>query len=556
MRFGSNRILSAVLFSLLPIATVQAVDQPFHDAPASAKAQKNPLAGQQAAIDAGKQVYARNCLACHGKTLQGTGNVPSLVDGKLNGVTPGEIFWFITKGDKDNGMPSWAALPEQSRWQVITYVEAMASGKAAPGAAPAGASPRPAESAGAKITAEAPKAPFTDFRFEKPGTTRKITVKDLPPPYASESAENGAEVVARPEKAWPVAPPGFKVELFASKLENPRWLRTAPNGDIFLAESTAGRILVFRGMSGDGKPEQTETFATGLKRPYGIAFYPPGPDPQWMYVGNTNEVIRFPYHNGDLKVSGEPQHVADLPGGGGHWTRAIAFSADGTRLFVGVGSASNDDDTDTHPAEKDRADILWCDPSNCHLKVYAYGIRNAGGGIAVNPKTGELWCSVNERDALGDNLVPDYITHVEEGGFYGWPWWYMGAHQDPRQQGKHPELKEKAIVPDVLLQPHNASLGFTFYQADKFPTDYDGDIFAAEHGSWNKAVRVGYEVIRVPLHQTGHATGEYQDFLTGFVLPDGHVWGRPVGVTVAHDGSLLVSDDGSNSIWRVSYTGK
>ncbi len=176
-------------------------------------------------------------------------------------------------------------------------------------------------------------------------------------------------------------------------------------------------------------------------------------------------------------------------------------------MFVAVGSASNDDDTDTHPGERNRADILACDPANCELKVYAYGIRNAGGGIAVNPQTDELWCSVNERDALGDNLVPDYITHVKEGGFYGWPWWYIGAHQDPRQQGKHPELKEKAIVPDVLLQPHNASLELTFYGSDKFPAEYKGDIFASEHGSWNKAVRVGYEVIRVPLHQTGHATG-------------------------------------------------
>jgi glucose/arabinose dehydrogenase len=174
----------------------------------------------------------------------------------------------------------------------------------------------------------------------------------------------------------------------------------------------------------------------------------------------------------------------------------------------------------------------------------------------VNPQTGELWCSVNERDGLGDNLVPDYITHVQEGGFYGWPWWYMGGHQDPRHQGKHPELKGRVIVPDVLLQPHNSSLELTFYQGQQFPAEYTGDIFASEHGSWNKAVRVGYEVIRVPLHQTGHASGEYEDFLTGFVLPDGKVWGRPAGITVASDGSLLVSDDGSNSVWRVSYMGK
>jgi glucose/arabinose dehydrogenase len=553
MRLGASWIAS-IMFALLPIAALQAADQPFHDVPASAKAQKNPYAGQQAAVEAGKTVYARNCLACHGKIGQGTGNVPSLVDGKLKGVTAGELFWFITKGDKDNGMPSWAALPEEKRWQVVSYVESLASGKTAAAAGPTSA-PQP-EVAGTRVKTAAPTPPFTDFRFEKPGTTRKITVKDLPQPYATDSAQNGAEIVARPQNAWPVAPAGFKVELFESGLENPRLLRTAPNGDIFLAESEPGRIRVFRGITADGKPEQMAIFASGLKRPYGIAFYPPGPDPQWVYVGDTNEVIRFPYHNGDLKASGESQHIADLPSGSGHWTRAIDFSPDGKRMFVGVGSASNDDDTDTHPAEKDRADILACDPTNCQLQVYAYGIRNAGGGIAMNPKTGELWCSVNERDALGDNLVPDYITHVEEGGFYGWPWWYMGAHQDPRQQGKHPELKDKAIVPDVLLQAHNASLEITFYQGDKFPNEYDGDIFASEHGSWNKATRVGYEVIRVPLHQTGHATGEYQDFLTGFVLPDGHVWGRPVGIAVAHDGSLLVSDDGSNSIWRVSYTGK
>lgn len=552
MRLGADRIASAVLLSLLPIAALHAADQPFHDAPASAKAQKNPYAGQASAAGAGKQVYARNCLACHGKAGQGTGNVPSLVDGKLEGVSAGEIFWFITKGDKDNGMPSWAALPDEKRWQVVTYVEAMASGKAAAGPTSA---PTP-EVAGTRVKGAAPNAPFTDFRYEKPGTTRKITVKDLPKPYATDSAQNGAEVVERPENAWPVAPAGFKVELFAAGLDNPRWLRTAPNGDVFLAESNPGRILVFRGMRDDGKPEVSEVFANGLTKPYGIAFYPPGPNPQWIYIGDTNEILRYPYHNGDLKASGKWEHIADLPSGSGHWTRAIEFSQDGKRMFVGVGSASNDDDADTHPGEKDRADILVCDPANCQLKVYAYGIRNAGGGIAVNSKTGELWCSVNERDALGDNLVPDYITHVKEDGFYGWPWWYIGAHQDPRQQGKHPELKDKAIVPDVLLQPHNASLELTFYENDKFPAEYRGDIFASEHGSWNKAVRVGYEVIRVPLHHTGHATGEYQDFLTGFVLPDGHVWGRPVGITVAPDGSLLVSDDGSNSIWRVSYTGK
>ena len=553
MRLSVTQWCLAVIVSVLPLVILEAADNPFHGAPASAKTTKNPLAGQQAAIDAGKTVYARNCLSCHGKTLKGTGNVPSLIDGKLKGVTEGEIFWFVTKGDKDNGMPSWAFMPEEKRWQVVSYLEAVLSGKATP----AGSSAAPAAaSSKSELKDASPNAPFTDYRYEKPGTVRKISVSDLPKPFTTQSAENGADVVSRPENAWPVAPAGFKVELFATGLENPRLLRTAPNGDVFLAESEAGRIRVFRGVTSDGKAEQSAIFASGLKRPYGIAFYPVGPDPQWVYIGNTNEVVRFAYHSGDLKASGGPEHVADLPNGGGHWTRALDFSKDGKKLFVAVGSASNVDDPDTHPGEKDRADILVCDPANCALSVYAYGIRNAGGGIRVSPQTGELWCSVNERDALGDNLVPDYITHVVEGGFYGWPWWYMGAHQDPRHEGKHPELKDKAIVPDVLLQPHNASLEFAFYEADKFPAEYKGDIFASEHGSWNKATRVGYEVIRVPLHQTGHASGEYEDFLTGFVLPSGQVWGRPVGITLAPDGSLLVSDDGSNSIWRVSYTGK
>jgi glucose/arabinose dehydrogenase len=214
------------------------------------------------------------------------------------------------------------------------------------------------------------------------------------------------------------------------------------------------------------------------------------------------------------------------------------------------------DDSDITPAEKNRANILEFNPDGSGMRVYASGIRNPGGGLAISPKNGELWCSVNERDGLGDNLVPDYITHVQEGGYYGWPWWYMGGHQDPRHEGKHPELRDKVITPDVILQPHNASLQLVFYNGHQFPAEYSGDIFASEHGSWNKSVRAGYELIRVPLHQTARAGGEYEDFLTGFVLDDGNVWGRPVGVAVAQDGSLLVTDDGSSSIWRISYTGK
>jgi len=396
---------------------------------------------------------------------------------------------------------------------------------------------------------------FADFRSIKPGVFHKITPADLPQPFATRSSSNGPDVVARPANAWPQPPAGFKVNVYATNLDVPREIRTAPNGDFLVAESREGDILFFRGIDKDGAAQQKAVFATGLTRPFGIAFYPPGADPQWVYIGNTNSVVRFPYRNGDLKARGAAQvMVRDLPPGGGHWTRDLAFSPDGKRMFVAVGSASNVDDPDTHPSEFHRANILEYTPEGKFVKVYASGIRNPVG-IGINPQTGELWCSTNERDALGDNLVPDYVTHVQEGGFYGWPWYYMGNHQDPRHAGKHPELKDKVLVPDVLLQPHNASLELTFYDGTQFPTEYHGDLFAAEHGSWNKAVRAGYEVVRVPL-QNGHASGVYEDFLTGFVTADGQVWGRPVGVAVAKDGSLMVTDDGSRTIWRVSYSGK
>ncbi len=408
----------------------------------------------------------------------------------------------------------------------------------------------------AQTSASPPKAPFTDYRYEKPGTVRKITPADLPAPYATKSATNGPSVVDRPKDAVPKAPAGFKVELYSTFVKGPRKIITAPNGDFFVAEMEAGNIRVFRGITADGKSQKSEIYAHGLTEPYGIAFYPPGANPQYLYIGNSNAVVRFPYHNGDMKATGQPQQIAKLPNHEGHSTRDLVFSPDGKQLFVGVGSASNVNDPDTHPEEKNRADILVLTPDGANMRVYAYGIRNAGGGLAINPKTGELWCSVNERDALGDNLVPDYITHVQDGGFYGWPYYYIGGNEDPRLKGKHPELKSKVIVPDVLLQAHNASLGFAFYEGKQFPAEYAGDIFAAQHGSWNRQPRAGYEVVRVPLHQTGKASGEYEDFLTGFVLPDGKVWGRPVGVTVAPDGSLLVTDDGSDAIWRVSYVGK
>jgi glucose/arabinose dehydrogenase len=255
-----------------------------------------------------------------------------------------------------------------------------------------------------------------------------------------------------------------------------------------------------------------------------------------------------------LTARGPAEKIADLPGGGfisgGHWTRDVVFSRDGKTMFVSVGSRSNVNDPDDHPDERERADVLAMTPDGGARRVYASGLRNAVG-LAIDPSAGKLWASVNERDQLGDNLPPDYITHVQDGGFYGWPWYYIGGHADPRHKGKHPELRDKVLVPDVLLEPHNASLELTFYGGTQFPARYRGGIFAAEHGSWNRAVRTGYEIIYVPV-KDGRAEGGYEDFVTGFVAPDGQVWGRPVGVAVGADGSLFFSEDAAGTVWRVA----
>ncbi|RYX84493.1 sorbosone dehydrogenase family protein [bacterium] len=398
-----------------------------------------------------------------------------------------------------------------------------------------------------------------DYSTDAPGVRRKITTAELAAPYDTRSAMNFPRTVPRPNGAMPQAPRGFKVEEFASGLDNPRKIVTAPNGDVFIAESRANRVRLLRDIDDDGKTEANQTFVEGLRQPFGIAFYPPGPNPQYMYVANTDAVVRYPYKNGDLKVTGAGETIYNLSGGGrltggGHWTRDIVFSNDGKKMYVSIGSLSNvDENPNGHEVEQRRARIFEVDPDGKNERVYASGIRNPVG-LAVHPTTGELWTSVNERDGLGDHLVPDYVTKVKADGFYGWPWFYIGNHQDPRHVGEHPELAEKVIVPDVLLQSHSASLAMTFYNSRQFPTDYRLHAFAAEHGSWNRSRRTGYKVVRIPVNN-GNATGEYEDFLTGFVTPEGNVWGRPVGVTVAKDGSLLVSDDGSNIIWRVTYTG-
>jgi glucose/arabinose dehydrogenase len=543
----------AGIAALLALSAAAVQNQRFHNSPAATAKWRNPFPRNEQAAKAGAALFVQNCAPCHGTRAEGSGNVPDLRRGPTQAAPDGEIYWYITHGDAKNGMPGWPTLSRDDRWRIVTFLKTLS------GASPAAPAPEklnPAMEAAMRAWPP-PNPPFTDFRYEHPGAIRKITVADLPQPYATRSAGNAPRIVARPADAWPQAPSGFIVELYATGLDNPRLARTAPNGDVFVAESEPGDVKVFRGLTPAGKPELVESFAAGLHLPYGVNFYPPGPDPQYIYIGTTDAVLRFPYRNGDMRARGPAQRIASLPGGGNHWTRDIAFTPDGKKMLVSVGSASNVANFwGMTWLERNRADILEFNPDGTGMGVYAYGLRNAGSGIAFHPKTSELWCSVNERDGLGDNLPPDYITHVAPGGFYGWPWYYIGGHQDPRHRGKHPELKDKVIVPDVLLQPHNASLEFTFYEGKQFPAEYWGDIFASEHGSWNRSVRTGYEVIRIPLHQTGHATGEYEEFVTGFVLPDGNVWGRPVGITVARDGSLLVTDDASGSIWRIRYAKK
>jgi glucose/arabinose dehydrogenase len=402
------------------------------------------------------------------------------------------------------------------------------------------------------------KAAMGDWTSDAPGVRRKITVQDLPAPSSNVLAINPPHVVGRPADAQLQVPAGFKIELYASGFRDPRFLLTAPNGDTFVTESRRNQIKVLRDTKGRGKPDLTEIFTErDLNKPFGIAFYPPGNDPQFLYVANTDGVIRFPYRNGDLKARGPAEKLgAHLSGGaarlrsGGHWTRDIVFSPDGKKMYVSIGSRSNDSD---NAAEADRARIFEFNSDGSQQKVYAWGIRNAVG-IAFRPGSDELWMSTNERDEIGEDLPPDYISSVRPGGFYGWPWFYIGNHVDPHHKGKHPELADKVIVPEVLVEAHSATLNLCFYTGDQFPAEYKGDILAAFHGSWNRKKRTGYKVVRVPFDpSTGKPRGEYEDFVTGFVTPNGNVWGRPVGITVAKDGSLLFSEDGNGTIWRVSY---
>jgi glucose/arabinose dehydrogenase len=376
-----------------------------------------------------------------------------------------------------------------------------------------------------------------------------------------------------PPGAKPRVPPGFLVEMVASGYAGPRAIRVAPNGDLFFADSASNSIHVLRVPSGTASPTKNEVFASGLTQPFGIAFYPLGPNPEWVYVANSDGVVRFPYKNGDLIATGKPEQIVGHIPWVHHWTRDIAFTPDSKRLLLSVGSGSNVA-LDMFPepevkgglqawikseplgaawdTEERRADVLSYDPDGKNEKILATGLRNSAG-ITIQPATGLPSCVVNERDELGDNTPFEYATAVKDSSFYGWPWYYIGSNEDPRHKGARPDLKSKVTVPDVLMQAHSAPLQIVFYEGNDFPASYKGSAFVALHGSWNRAERTGYKVVRLLFDNAGKPTGEYEDFLTGFVISDKQVWGRPVGVAVAKDGSLFVTEDGNGTIWRVSH---
>lgn len=401
--------------------------------------------------------------------------------------------------------------------------------------------PQPATRAEVKQVADRPpvlaaeRSTLPNVETVRPGEPVKLA-----PPYATPSANNGPTVVEVPDNALPQVADGYTVSVWTRDAQNPRYLTTAPNGDIFVAESRPGRIRIFRDTNGDGKPDADFTFASGLNRPFGIDFYK-----NWVYVANTNGLVRFPYKDGDTAATGPAESITDLPTGG-HWTRGVAVDAKANKVYVSVGSHSN---VDVEPAP--RATVLVMNPDGSDRKVFAAGLRNPVS-IRFNPQSHKLWTVVNERDGLGDNVPPDYATEVKAGAFYGWPYAYIGQNEDPRRKGERPDLVKKAVVPDVLLGPHTAALGIAFNPGPMIPGK--GDAYVALHGSWNRSARDGYKVMRIPF-KDGRPSGDPVTVLGGFVLDNGHVWGRPVGLTFMKDGSLLASEDGNNIIYRVTRSG-
>lgn len=541
-------------------------------------------ASASASASAGKVLFQQRCSVCHTAEADDNGGAqgPSL-NGILGRKAASAPQFSYTQAMQDSNLvwdaatlkgflasPTMAvpgttmliAVPEETdRDNLIVYFQSV-SNQAAPAAA--------------QTVVPASSQQTANWRLDAPGKLHRIGIASLPPPYATPSSRNNSSVVGKPVSATLALPPGFHIEPFATGFAGPRKMLVAPNGDILLTEISGGRVTVLRPAADGRRAAESHVYLQRLKDPFGLAFYPNAQNPQWLYVAETNRVTRYAYRAGDLKPRGETQVVvAQLPGGG-HSTRDIVFSPDGKHLFVSVGSASNVAETMTKKtaaqiqaweaqrglgaawdAETDRAAVLETDagpPSTPTL--YAAGIRNCVG-LTVQPANGAIWCTTNERDAIGDDLVPDYSTRIERGTFYGWPWYYLGSNEDPRLKGERPDLAGKVSVPDVLYQAHSASLTMTFYEASSgasaFPAPFAGDAFVAFHGSWNRSLRTGYKLVRVRM-KNGEPTGDYEDFLTGFVIDDSHVWGRPVATAELKDGSLLMSEDGNNVIYRIYYT--
>jgi len=542
-----------------------------------------PALGADAGV--GKLLFRQDCSLCHSAESGDGGGAqgPSLVGvfgrpaassqfSYTAALRNSRLTWdaatlnrfLAAPTDVVPGTSMVLAVPAESdRGNLIAYFQSVAQTQSASAAAQIVGIPTVSEQT-------------ANWRLDKPGQTHRISVAALPPAFATQSSNNSPSVVPKPADASLAVPAGFRIQPFATGLQGPRKMQIAPNGDIFVTEISGGRVSILHPASDGSRAASIDAYLTGLKQPFGLAFYPSPQNPQWLYVAETNRVTRYAFQVGDVKPRGPAQVVvAELPSGSGHSTRDIAFSPDGTQLFVSVGSGSNV--AETMPmktpaeiksweaqyglgaawgAETNRAAVLVIGVAKPSEPVlYATGIRNCVS-LTVQPANGALWCTTNERDGLGDDLVPDYSTRVKRGDFYGWPWYYMGSNQDPRLKGDRPDLSGKVSVPDVLYQSHSASLSMTFYTASggtsTFPAAYVGDAFVAFHGSWNRSLRTGYKLVRVHMNH-GEPTGDYEDFVTGFIVDNKSVWGRPVATAELKDGSLLLSEDGGNVIFRISY---
>ena len=547
---------------------------------------------------AGKNVFRQQCALCHSAEPNDGGGAqgPLLHSVFGRGAASGSEFSY-TAALKGAGL-TWDAatldrflaspttmVPGSSmvvpvadaidRENVVAYFAALKDGTFKDAAPRAGFGPPPGAPPPPPPPGEA------EWKSDAPGKMHRVDLGKLPPPFATGSAFNFPRIVPKPAEAQLAVPKGFKVETFATVgLQGPREMQIAPNGDIFLAETNAGRIKVLRATA-DGKLASTETFAQGLLQPYGMVFYP-ATNPQWLYVAEVNRVVRYAYKSDQRAASAVPEVVVPRlsPVGGGHFTRDLQLSRDGRTLFVSVGSQGNiaDGPKDLPKktpeeiqawekeralgaawgVEENRAAVLAFDMAklDSHPSVYATGIRNCVS-LTLQPGTDQLWCTTNERDGLGDNLVPDYSTRISKGSFFGWPWYYMGDNPDPRHKdAPRPDLKGKITLPDVPYTAHSAAVNLDFYVASNgpsaFPAEYVGEGLAVLHGSWNRGHRTGHKIVRVKM-KNGAPTGEYQDFLTGFIVNDAGAWGRPVALAQLQDGSLLLADDGTNQIYRISY---